>query len=161
MTGRSPPGPPIPLATKPSFAQSFSTVSDAVSSPRGSSTLVSASVTSLDTLQTLQDVFQAVNTLPCIKYIAGIGLKIVQIIQVRLNLVPLATAFDAALQEMQVTNEAVRKIGMRAKDIILAVARSCTGAPEEITGQLESDLQQLTEYVDHFVFLVDAHIRCI
>ena len=48
-------------------------------------------------------------------------------------------------QEVQSTNEAVRKIAMRAKDIVLAVARSCANAPEEVFGQLESDLQQLTE----------------
>ena len=34
---------------------------------------------------------------------------------------------------------------MRAKDIVLAVAKACSNTPEEISGQLESDLQQLTE----------------
>ena len=48
---------------------------------------------------------------------------------------------------MRSTSEAVKKIGLRAKDIVLAVARSCDGAPEEVTGQLESDLVQLKEYV--------------
>lgn len=75
-------GPPAPLATKPSFSQSFSSVSDALTSPRGSSTALSMSVHGLDALQ---DVFEAVNTLPCIKYIAGISIKVLEIIQVCYN----------------------------------------------------------------------------
>jgi hypothetical protein len=46
---------------------------------------------------------------------------------------------------MRNTSDAVRRIGLRAKDIVLAVARSCEGVSEKLSGQLESDLQQLNE----------------
>ena len=34
---------------------------------------------------------------------------------------------------------------MRAKDITLAVANACSDAPDEISGQLESNLEQLIQ----------------
>ncbi|KIP05975.1 hypothetical protein PHLGIDRAFT_480310 [Phlebiopsis gigantea 11061_1 CR5-6] len=116
-------GPPVPFATKPTYIQTFSTVGDAVTSPKGSSGILLP--VSLGGLDALQNVLESVNTLPCIKYITGITIKLLQIVQS--------------------TNEAVRKIAMRAKDIVLAVARASANALEEVTGQLESDLQQLTE----------------
>ena len=37
--------------------------------------------------------------------------------------------------------------GVRASNVVLAVAKACKGAEEEVMAQLESDLQQLTGYV--------------
>lgn len=47
---------------------------------------------------------------------------------------------------MQTNEKMVRSVGLRAKDIVLAVARSCEGAQTEMEAPLESDLKQLTEY---------------
>lgn len=46
---------------------------------------------------------------------------------------------------MQTNDEAVRSVGLRAKDIVLAVARASEGCPIDIQTQLENDLSQLTE----------------
>lgn len=72
-------GPPVPFATKPRVGQTFSTVSEAVVAPKGSSALLLP--VSLGGLDVLQNVFESVNTLPCIKYIAGISIKLLQIVQ--------------------------------------------------------------------------------
>ena len=48
----------------------------------------------------------------------------------------------------------VRSIGVRAGDIVLAVARACRGARDDMAAALESDLQQLTgcAYPPWFLF---------
>lgn len=46
---------------------------------------------------------------------------------------------------MQTNDDAVRSVALRAKDIILAVARACEGSQIDIQTQLENDLKQLTE----------------
>ena len=40
----------------------------------------------------------------------------------------------------------MRNIGMRASDIVLAVARACEQAKADMAVALESDLRQLTGY---------------
>ena len=71
--------PPIPLATRPRDEQAFSTVKDALASSSADSVVIPASRA---VLGALQDIFEAVNTLPCIKYVAGVSIKILQIIEV-------------------------------------------------------------------------------
>ena len=47
---------------------------------------------------------------------------------------------------MESTEKAAHSVGLRARDIALAVARATKGAQSGIEMQLESDLKQLTEY---------------
>lgn len=86
--------PPVPFVTKQTLGQAFSTVSDAVTSPKGSAVL-SVSVGALDALQ---NVLESVNTLPCIKYIRGISIKLVQIVQASSQIVIPRLGMDLILQ---------------------------------------------------------------
>ena len=47
------------------------------------------------------------------------------------------------LQEAQITNDMFKSLAFRAKDVIVAVARSCHGM-RSMAIQLEDDLRQLT-----------------
>ena len=55
---------------------------------------------------------------------------------------------DRVQQEAQITNDMFRSLSFRAKDIVVAVARSCHGM-QMIAAQLESDLRQLTRFFAH------------
>ena len=57
----------------------FLTVRDVVEPPKGAAGLSTAVQTSLSILK---DVLEAVDTLPCVKYIAGVGVKILEITDV-------------------------------------------------------------------------------
>ena len=48
--------------------------------------------------------------------------------------------------EAQITNDMFKSLAFRAKDVIVAVARSCHGM-QSMAVQLEDDLRQLTWYV--------------
>lgn len=81
MAAGSPPRHLGLLFVAPSSAgHSFASLSDLVGSSGGSDTLVSAASTALEALK---DILDAADTLPCIKYIAGVGVKILEIIDVR------------------------------------------------------------------------------
>jgi len=49
-------------------------------------------------------------------------------------------------QDAQVNNDAFHALALRAKDIVLAVARACEGM-QDMAAELEADLRQLTKYV--------------
>ncbi|KAI0035009.1 hypothetical protein K488DRAFT_44306 [Vararia minispora EC-137] len=98
----------------------------AVDSKSGPSLL---GTTSMGLVQ-LQNVLGAVNTFPFVKYIASIGIQILQIV--------IARSTDA-----QTNNDGFRALAMRTRDIVLAVAQSCEGM-QDMAAQLEKDLTQLT-----------------
>ncbi|VDC06399.1 unnamed protein product [Peniophora sp. CBMAI 1063] len=81
-------------------------------------------------LGALRDVLEAVDTLPFVKYLASVGVQLLQYVI-----------------EMQITNDMFKNLAMRAKDVIVAVARSCDGL-QSLAFQLESDLRQLTSTMD-------------
>ena len=67
--------PPIPLASRPR----------AVSAPNGSetpNTYASAANGTIVALDALQDLLEALDMLPCVKYVAGVVVKILQVIDV-------------------------------------------------------------------------------
>ncbi|VDC06400.1 unnamed protein product [Peniophora sp. CBMAI 1063] len=77
-------------------------------------------------LSALRDVLEAVDTMPFVKYLASVGVQLLQYVI-----------------EMQITNDMFRNLALRAKDVIVAVARSCDGL-QPLAAHLESDLRQLT-----------------
>ncbi|GJE99857.1 hypothetical protein PsYK624_161310 [Phanerochaete sordida] len=115
--------PPIPFSSRPPTTPRtpLSLLDD---SPSSSDTALSLTAAALDALK---DVLEALDTLPCVKYIASIGLKILE-----------------TVDSIQTTEKGIKDISVRAKDIILAVAHSCQGAALDINAQLEDDIQQLT-----------------
>ena len=72
-----PPSRPL-SASSPSSG--FSSVSDVVSSSSPSDLVLSGTSAALDALK---NVLEAVDTLPCVKYIASVGVKILEIVDVR------------------------------------------------------------------------------
>ncbi|KZV61569.1 hypothetical protein PENSPDRAFT_759333 [Peniophora sp. CONT] len=81
-------------------------------------------------LENLQSLLEALDTLPFVKYLATVGIQVLQHV---------IAAQDA--------NDSFANLALRAKDIILAVARSCHGK-QTIAEQLENDLRQLTNTME-------------
>lgn len=131
--------PPISRATRPN-----SLVAETRTPHSTSDVAISASGVALGALK---DVLEATDSLPCIKYLAGVCLKILEIIDVsRIRLDSCNDmSFSLGIQEMEATEKALRGIGMRARDIVLAVARACAQFKDELEVQLEDDVKQLTE----------------
>lgn len=126
MSGKSPSSSPqlsSGIRSGAPSSQAFASVHDVIGETPAPG-LATAAKLSLDALK---DILEAVDTLPCVKYIAGVGIKILDL-----------------TDELQTNKEAVRAISIRAGDIVLAVARACEGAREDMAAALESDLQQLT-----------------
>ncbi|GJE91827.1 hypothetical protein PsYK624_079780 [Phanerochaete sordida] len=119
----SPRPPPIPFSSRPSTT-SRAPLSLVADSPSRSETALSVTAA---TLSTLKDVLEALDTLPCVKYIASIGLKILE-----------------TVDSLNTIEKGIQDISIRARDIVLAVARSCQDATTDISTQLEEDLKQLT-----------------
>ena len=76
MYGTSP-SRPLPTPYQP--ATSFSTLQDYISPSSASDYALSATGAALDALK---DILEAVDTLPCVKYIAGVGVKILETLDV-------------------------------------------------------------------------------
>ncbi|GJE95732.1 RICIN domain-containing protein [Phanerochaete sordida] len=123
LSSKSSPLLSVAAASNTPASRSFASVHDVIGETPAPG-LATAAKLSLDALK---DILEAVDTLPCVKYIAGVGVKI-------LNLT----------DEVQSNKDAVRGISIRAGDVVLAVARACEGAQEDMAAPLESDLQQLT-----------------
>ena len=52
---------------------------------------------------------------------------------------------NSKFQDIQTTERELQNIGLRARDIVVAVAKSCSGAGQNLNDQLQNDLNQLTE----------------
>ena len=77
MTDRLLQHPSVPVASRPS--SSLGANSTLRESPNRSDAALSAAVAAMDALK---DVLEAFDTLPCVKYIASIGVKILQTVDV-------------------------------------------------------------------------------
>ncbi|KZV62644.1 hypothetical protein PENSPDRAFT_739249 [Peniophora sp. CONT] len=148
--------PPVPYSTRPSSDsphsrplqispsssmdsqrdREFTPFSQMISGGSGSSTLGTAS-TGLESLRTL---LEAVDTLPFVKYLASVGIQLLQYVI-----------------EAQITNDMFRSLAFRAKDIIVAVARSCHGM-QTMAVQLEDDLRQLTSTMDSILAFASERV---
>lgn len=106
------------------------------------SRILGAASTGLDMLK---DIVEAVDTLPFVKSVANVGVQVLEYIIVG-DFDRIISSADRALQEMQITNDMLGNLALRAKDVIVAVAGSCDGL-QSMNAQLESDLRQLTTCV--------------
>jgi hypothetical protein len=75
MANSSPPNLSSLRLTSTSTEQSFSTVHDVIERPKGAG----LSSTVQTSLEVLKDILEAVDTLPCVKYVAGIAIKILEV----------------------------------------------------------------------------------
>ncbi|KZV59446.1 hypothetical protein PENSPDRAFT_695130 [Peniophora sp. CONT] len=107
----------------------FTPFEQMVSGGSRSGTLGSAS----SGLENLQNLLEALDTLPFVKYLATVGIQVLKHV---------IAAQDA--------NDMFTKLAFRAKDIILAVARSCHGK-QTMAEQLEADLRQLTNTMENIL----------
>ncbi|KIM83375.1 hypothetical protein PILCRDRAFT_7302 [Piloderma croceum F 1598] len=86
-------------------------------------------------LSGLKDVLEAVNTVPCVKYIASVAIKILEVID-----------------EVQANKDACLSLATRAKEVALAVAHACGDNGEADAGEkLEEDLLQLTTTMEEIM----------
>ncbi|KZV61571.1 hypothetical protein PENSPDRAFT_658805 [Peniophora sp. CONT] len=131
-----------PLQLSPSTSmdsqrdREFAPFSQMISGGNGSGTLGTAS-TGLESLRTL---LEAADTLPFVKYLASVGIQLLQYVI-----------------EAQITNDMFKNLALRAKDIIVAVARSCHGM-QTIAVQLEDDLRQLTSTMDSILAFASERV---
>ncbi|VDC06398.1 unnamed protein product [Peniophora sp. CBMAI 1063] len=107
--------------------QRYASFKELVSGGEGSRTLGAASTG----LEALRDIFEATSTVPMVKYLAGVGIQLLQYVI-----------------DMQIANDTYGNLALRAKDVIVAVAQSCKGLQASMAPQLESDLRQLTDSMD-------------
>ncbi|KZV61575.1 hypothetical protein PENSPDRAFT_658810 [Peniophora sp. CONT] len=107
-----------------------------ISGGNGSSTLGTAS-TGLEALRTI---LEAVDTLPFVKYLASVGVQLLQYV------------IDA-----QITNDMFKSLAFRAKDVVVAVARSCHEM-HTVAVQLEDDLRQLTSTMDSILAFASERV---
>ncbi|KZV58960.1 hypothetical protein PENSPDRAFT_760519, partial [Peniophora sp. CONT] len=120
---------PTPSSSSSSSERLFTPFKEMISGGEGSRTAGTASAG----LVAMKDILEAVDTLPFVKYLASVGVQLLQYVI-----------------EMQITNDMFRNLAFRAKDVIVAVARSCDGL-QSMAVQLESDLRQLTSTMDNIL----------
>ncbi|EIM81613.1 uncharacterized protein STEHIDRAFT_171914 [Stereum hirsutum FP-91666 SS1] len=85
------------------------------------------STTAALSLTLLKDVLESSDTLPGVKYIASVGIKILEV-----------------SLEIQSNKTAFQDLAQRAQDMVIAIANACRGVDEVTIGtHLESDLRQL------------------
>ncbi|GJE96796.1 hypothetical protein PsYK624_130020 [Phanerochaete sordida] len=113
-----------PLVESPMFSTSGSAGPGAVDGQSPAAVIASVSTAALNSLQDLLD---AANTLPCIKYVASVAVKILQ-----------------TIDQMKTTERELQLIGLRARNIVIAVSDACKGAGPSLDAQLQNDLTQLT-----------------
>lgn len=148
LTVPSSPDPKSPKSPNTSRGTSFSSLRDILPSSKDRTGGAISSTTSA-ALGALKDVLEAVDQLPCVKYIASVGVKVLEIIDVRhFPSFSCACPNAARMQEVKTNSEDLRVVGVYAKDIVIAVATACEGARAELAERLEKDLEQLTGYVD-------------
>ncbi|KZV69411.1 hypothetical protein PENSPDRAFT_753385 [Peniophora sp. CONT] len=122
----SSPRPSTSLSPPASIERGFTPFDQMIHGGTGSSTIGNASTG----LEVLKSVLEAVDTLPLVKYLASVGIQLLQYVI-----------------EQQITNDMFKSLTYRAKDIVVAVARSCHGM-QSVAVQLEDDLRQLTGTMD-------------
>ncbi|KZV59311.1 hypothetical protein PENSPDRAFT_660085, partial [Peniophora sp. CONT] len=118
-----------PTPSSSSSERLFTPFRGIVSGGEGSRALGAASTE----LAALRDVLNAIDTLPFVKYLASVGVQLLQYVI-----------------EMQINNDMFKNLAFRAKDVIVAVARACDGL-QSMAAQLESDLRQLTSTMDNIL----------
>ncbi|VDC06397.1 unnamed protein product [Peniophora sp. CBMAI 1063] len=137
--------PPIPHHSRPSSdahgrrapTASSSTTQDSQYTPFGR--MISGSAgrplgAAATGLEELRGVLEAANALPFVKYLASVGVQLLRYVI-----------------DMQITNDEYKNLAFRARDMIVAVARSCNGR-HVLAAELESDLRQLTSTMDSILF---------
>ncbi|KZV61573.1 hypothetical protein PENSPDRAFT_693292 [Peniophora sp. CONT] len=81
-------------------------------------------------LEILESLLEAFDKLPLVKYLVSVGIQLVK-----------------HVIKVQVANDMFKNLAFRARDVIVAVARSCQGM-HSMEAQLEDDLRQLTGTMD-------------
>ncbi|VDB91352.1 unnamed protein product [Peniophora sp. CBMAI 1063] len=136
-SSRSPPLPSTSLSPSSSMDRGFTPFDQMMYGGVGSNALGNAA----GGLAALRDVLEAVDTLPFVKYLASVGVQLLQYVI-----------------EAQITNDMFKSLSLRAKDIVVAVARSCNGM-QSVAVQLESDLRQLTSTMENILAYASERIN--
>ncbi|KZV59662.1 hypothetical protein PENSPDRAFT_694953 [Peniophora sp. CONT] len=92
-------------------------------------------------LETLEKLLEAFDKLPLVKYLVSVGIQLVK-----------------HVIKVQVANDMFKNLALRAKDVIVAVARSCQGM-QTMEAQLEDDLRQLTGTMDSILMFTSERVN--